>query len=291
MYGLQGYLLYLASGAIEVESWLQSPQHPKRPFGADRFEEFNTEIRFEDVSFGYANGREALKHISFSVPKGSTVALVGPSGSGKSTVASLLLRFRRPTDGRILVDGRDYWDFSAESWHRAVAIVEQDAFLFHDTMANNIGYGLDGVTKEALGRAVRLAHLEDLVNSLPAGLDTVVGERGTMLSGGQRQRLAIARALVRDPMILILDEATSALDTVSESEVQAALSEAQQGRTALVIAHRLSTVRHADHIVVLDEGRVVQQGTWDELARNPGVFARLLNLTSGTGNNSEKVVS
>ena len=183
-----------------------------------------------------------------------------------------------------MVDGRNYWSFSAESWHRAVAVVEQDAFLFHDTMASNIGYGFEGVTKEALDRAVRLAHLEDLVNSLPAGLETVVGERGTMLSGGQRQRLAIARALVRDPKILILDEATSSLDTVSESEVQAALSEAQQGRTALVIAHRLSTVRHANHIVVLDEGRVVQQGTWEELARNPGVFARLLNLTGGTSN-------
>jgi subfamily B ATP-binding cassette protein MsbA len=279
LYGLQGYLLYLASGAIEVEKWLQSPQHPKRPFGNLDFASFAREIRFEDVSFAYSNGRVALKGVSFAIPAGSNIALVGPSGSGKSTIASLLLRFRPLTDGKILVDGRDYWEFSAESWHRAVAVVEQDAFLFHDTMANNIGYGLKGVTKEAIERAVRMAHLEDLVNSLPAGLDTVVGERGTMLSGGQRQRLAIARALVRNPKILILDEATSSLDTVSEREVQAALNEAQQGRTALVIAHRLSTIRNADQIVALDEGNVVQQGTWDELAANPGMFARLLQIT------------
>jgi ABC-type multidrug transport system fused ATPase/permease subunit len=168
--------------------------------------------------------------------------------------------------------------------------VEQDAFLFHDTMANNIGYGLESVSKAELEHAVKLAHLEDLVNSLPAGLETVVGERGTMLSGGQRQRLAIARALVRNPKILILDEATSALDTVSECEVQAALNEARQGRTALVIAHRLSTVRHADHIVVLDQGRVAQQGTWEELAVNPGIFARLLRFTEGPETKPEEVV-
>jgi ABC-type multidrug transport system fused ATPase/permease subunit len=146
-------------------------------------------------------------------------------------------------------------------------------------MGNNIQYGFKEATPEALARAVKLAHLEDLVNSLPEGLNTIVGERGTMLSGGQRQRLAIARALVRDPKILILDEATSSLDTVSEREVQAALNEAQRGRTSLVIAHRLSTVRNADHIVVLDEGRVAQQGTWEELAARPGKFAELLSHT------------
>ncbi len=281
LYAVQGYLLYLGSGAIEVEKWMRSPQHPVRPFGGAQFNRLGGQIRFEDVSFSYANGRTALQNVTFEIPAGATVALVGPSGSGKSTVASLLLRFRMLGGGRILVDGRDYWDFTAESWHRAVAVVEQDAFLFHDTMANNIQYGFEGGTPEALARAVRMAHLDDLVNSLPEGLNTVVGERGTMLSGGQRQRLAIARALVRDPKILILDEATSSLDTVSEREVQAALNEAQQGRTALVIAHRLSTIRNADRIVVLDDGRVAQAGTWEELERIPGMFARLLELTEG----------
>lgn len=278
LYGLQGYLLYLASGAIEVEKWLRSPQHPQRPFGTSPFKNLEREIRFEEVSFSYTSGTEALKGVTFSIQAGSTVALVGPSGSGKSTIAGLLLRFRMLSGGRILVDGREHWDFSAESWHDAVAVVEQDAFLFHDTMAKNISYGFEDVTPEALQRAVRLAHLDDVVNALPGGLNTVVGERGTMLSGGQRQRLAIARALVRDPKILILDEATSSLDTVAEREVQAALNEARQGRTALVIAHRLSTIRHADHIVVLDGGRVAQQGTWEELEKTPGMFERLLQV-------------
>jgi ABC-type multidrug transport system fused ATPase/permease subunit len=276
LYGLQGYLLYLASGAIEVEKWLQSPQHPKRPFGNAAFETLKKEVRFENVTFNYSASRAALKNVSFSVPAGATVALVGPSGSGKSTIAALLLRFRTLSSGRILVDGRDVWDFSADSWHRAVAVVEQDAFLFHDTMANNIQYGYESATPEALARAVKMAHLEDVVNALPQGLNTIVGERGAMLSGGQRQRLALARALVRDPKILILDEATSALDTVSEREVQAALNEAQQGRTALVIAHRLSTIRNADWIVVLADGEVAQQGTWEQLEASPGVFASML---------------
>jgi ATP-binding cassette, subfamily B, bacterial MsbA len=280
LYGLQGYLLYLGSGAVEVEKWLRSPQHPHRPFGNAHFERVAGEIRFENVSFVYSNGKTALENVSFSIPAGSTVALVGPSGSGKSTIAALLLRFRMLTGGRILVDGRDYWEFSATSWHGSVAVVEQDAFLFHDTMANNIQYGFAEATPAALKRAVELAHLEDVVEALPKGLDTVVGERGTMFSGGQRQRLALARALVRDPQVLILDEATSSLDTMSEREVQMALNEARHGRTSLVIAHRLSTVRNADHIVVLDEGRVVQQGSWKELESLPGLFSDLLKMNA-----------
>lgn len=276
LYGLQGYLLYLGSGAIEVEKWLRTPQHPNRPFGGSVLKRVEREIRFEDVSFAYANGRVALDKVSFTIPAGKTVALVGPSGSGKSTIAALLLRFRMLNGGRILVDGEDYWNFSASSWHSEVAVVEQEAFLFHDTMANNIQYGFSEATPQALERAVAMAHLQDVVNALPEGLNTVVGERGTMLSGGQRQRLAIARALVRDPQVLILDEATSSLDTVAEREVQTALNAAQEGRTSLVIAHRLSTVRNADLIVVLDNGRVAQMGTWEELEAKPGVFAELL---------------
>jgi len=210
------------------------------------------------------------------IPAGKTIALVGESGSGKSTIASLLLRFRAPTEGTIEVDGIDYWEFSPATWHQNVAVVEQEAFLFHDTLANNIGYGFPDVTRDAIRLAVNRAHLDDVVTRLPDGLETIVGERGTMLSGGQRQRLAIARALVRDPKILILDEATSALDSISEKQVQAAIRDAQEGRTVVVIAHRLSTIRHADHIVVLSQGRVVEQGTWEELENLNGTFSRFI---------------
>ena len=182
-----------------------------------------------------------------------------------------------PNAGRIVVDGNDYWEFSADSWHGSVAVVEQEAFLFCDTLARNIAFGFPEVSAEAIRTAVRQAQLEDLVKGLPEGLETVVGERGMTLSGGQRQRLAIARALVRDPKILILDEATSALDPLSERLVQSALEDATQGRTVLVIAHRLSTIQHADHIVVLDKGRAVEQGTWRELQAKGGLFTKLVN--------------
>jgi len=179
------------------------------------------------------------------------------------------------------VDGQDYWEFSAESWHRALGVVEQEAFLFHDTLAENIGYGFPTVAKEAVQAAVKAAYLDDVVLSLPNGLDTIIGERGTLLSGGQRQRLAIARALVRDPRILILDEATAALDNLSERQVQDALERAMAGRTVLVIAHRLSTVRNADHIVVLDQGTVSEQGTWQELYERGGLFRKMLEVAAG----------
>ena len=203
--------------------------------------------------------------MDFEIRAGQTVALVGTSGSGKSTLASLLLRLRVPTAGRITVDGRDYWEFSPESWHRSIALVEQDAFLFHGTLRENVLYGWQHVTEGAIERAVAAANLAEMVASLPAGLDTLVGERGALVSGGQRQRIAIARAIVRDPGILVLDEATSHLDSVSEQLVQQALVNAARGRTTVVIAHRLSTIRDADWIVVFEHGRVVEQGTWESL--------------------------
>ncbi len=280
IYQLQSHLVYLAWGVKEVERWLSSPQYPNRPFGSLKFEGVRQSIRFEQVGFVYPNGTQALQDLSFEIPAGKTVALVGASGSGKSTVATLLLRLRQPTTGRISLDGNDYWDFSADSWHGSVAVVEQEAFLFCDTLARNIGYGFPDVSAEAIRSAVRQAQLEDVVQGLPDGLDTVVGERGTMLSGGQRQRLAIARALVRNPKILILDEATSALDPLSERLVQTALEDATLGRTVLVIAHRLSTIQHADHILVLDKGRAVEQGTWRELHAQGGIFTKLVNSSA-----------
>lgn len=279
MYGLSGHLMFLGPGVREVEKWLATPDFPMRPFGRRTFEGVRHHIVFERVSYAYPNGTVALREVTLEMPAGRTIALVGPSGSGKSTLATLLLRLRQPTGGRILVDGVDYWEFSAESWHRHVGVVEQEAFLFHDTLARNIAYGREDVTKEQIDAAVRMAHLEDVIAEMPEGLNTIVGERGVLLSGGQRQRLAIARALVHNPRLLILDEATSALDNLSERQVQAALDRAVAGRTVLVIAHRLSTIRNADHIVVLEEGRVAEQGTWDQLASRGGMFEKLVKLS------------
>jgi ABC-type multidrug transport system fused ATPase/permease subunit len=233
-------------------------------------------IHFDRISYTYPNGAVALRDVDFTVPVGQTVAIVGPSGSGKSTLAAILLRFRSPTDGRVTVDGIDYWDYSPDSWHRATALVEQDAFLFHGTLRENIAYGFAGATPDAIQRAIEVANLADVIAALPQGLETLVGERGAMVSGGQRQRIAIARAIIRDPSILILDEATSHLDSVSEQLVQQALMNASRGRTTIVIAHRLSTIREADKLIVLEHGRLVEEGTWEALEVSGGAFQRLL---------------
>ncbi len=276
LYGLQGHLLYLAGGVREVQVWLDTPVYPSRPFGTRPYVPLRTAIRFDRISYTYPNGAVALRDVDFAVPVGQTVAIVGPSGSGKSTLAAILLRFRLPTSGRVTVDGIDYWDFAPDSWHRATALVEQDAFLFHGTLRENIVYGFAGATPQAIERAIEVANLSDVVASLPQGLDTLVGERGAMVSGGQRQRIAIARAIIRDPSILILDEATSHLDSVSEQLVQQALTNASRGRTTIVIAHRLSTIREADKLIVLEHGRLVEEGTWDALEASGGAFQRLL---------------
>jgi subfamily B ATP-binding cassette protein MsbA len=276
LYGLQGHLLYLAGGVREMQVWLETPVYPERPFGARTYTALRDALRFERVQYAYPNGAVALRDVEFSVPVGQTVAIVGSSGSGKSTLAAILLRFRAPTTGRVTVDGVDYWEYSPESWHRATALVEQDAFLFHGTLRENIVYGCATATDAAIERAIEVAHLSDVVASMPQGLDTLVGERGAMVSGGQRQRIAIARAVIRDPSILILDEATSHLDAVSEQLVQQALVTAARGRTTIVIAHRLSTIREADKLIVLEHGRIVEEGTWEALEAAGGAFQRLL---------------
>jgi len=276
LYSMQGQLHHMAAGVREVERWLDTRTYPERPFGAIEFAGLRSRVSFEHVGLTYATGTEAVRDITFEVRAGQTVAIVGSSGSGKSTLATILLRLRSPTSGRIVVDGVDYWEFTPESWHRAVAIVEQDAFLFYGSFRENVLFGYQHATEEALRRAIETANLTDVVAALPNGLDTLVGERGSMVSGGQRQRLAIARAVVRDPTILVLDEATSHLDSVSEHLVQQALNNAARNRTTLVIAHRLSTVRDADWIVVLDHGRVAEQGTWETLEKAHGAFDRLV---------------
>ena len=276
LYSMQGHLFYMAAGIREVKQWLDTPQYPERPFGSVEFDRLKSVLSFEHVDFTYGTGTQALKDVSFDVHAGKTVAIVGASGSGKSTLASLLLRLRAPSAGRIAVDGTDYWEFTPESWHRTVAIVEQDAFLFHGTLRENVLYGWQHAGEAELLRAMEAANLSEMISQLPEGLDTQVGERGAMVSGGQRQRLAIARALVRDPAILVLDEATSHLDSVSEQLVQQALTNAARNRTTIVIAHRLSTVRDADWIVVFEQGRVIEQGTWESLRVAQGAFDRLV---------------
>ena len=233
------------------------------------------ELRFEDVSFGYVEHRLALDGISFAAQPGQLVALVGPSGAGKTTVTYLVPRFYDPTAGRVLIDGHDARDVSLEWLRSQIGIVTQETFLFHATVKENLLYGRPDATDEEVVAACKAAYIHDFVVGLPDGYETVVGERGYRLSGGEKQRLAIARVLLKDPRILLLDEATSSLDSRSEALIQAALTPLLAGRTSLVIAHRLSTILAADLILVLDKGRLVEQGPHAELLARGGLYAKL----------------
>jgi len=235
-------------------------------------------LALRDVTFTYpGRTRPALLDVAFTVPAGATVALVGPSGAGKTTVASLLLRFWDPARGGITLAGHDLREWSLEDLRRHIALVAQDTHLFNDTLVDNIRIARPEATAAQIEAAIERASLAPLVRSLPEGLETRVGERGLQLSGGQRQRVAIARAFLRDAPVLILDEATSHLDAVNEQVVQEALVSLAHARTTIVIAHRLSTVRAADQIVVLDDGRVIEQGRHEELLSRRGLYARLVS--------------
>lgn len=251
--------------------------------GTHSVERVQGSIEFRNVSFRYESSDKAvLDDVSFSVPAGSTTALVGPSGSGKTTLAGLLPRFYQYSEGHILLDGHELSDYQLENLRSHISLVTQDIVLFNDTVAGNIAYGaLAGASREAVEQAASDAHAMEFIEALPEQLDTLVGERGTLLSGGQRQRIAIARALLKDAPILILDEATSALDSKSEKAIQDAFARVMKGRTTLVIAHRLSTIENADQVIVFDKGRVIESGTHQELLEIGQVYARLYQTQFG----------
>ncbi len=233
------------------------------------------EVRFEDVGFGYDPRRPILQDLSFTIPAGQTLAVVGSSGAGKSTLVRLLFRFYEIDAGGILIDGQDLRDVTQESLRAAIGLVPQDTVLFNDTIGANIAYGRPGAPQAAIEAAARSAQIHDFIEGLPDGYKTLVGERGLKLSGGEKQRVAIARMVLKDPSILILDEATSALDSRTEQLIQAALRRLSAGRTTLTIAHRLSTVVDADQILVLEQGRVVEQGRHHQLLARRGAYAQM----------------
>ena len=245
---------------------------------ARRAPRFRGLIRFAHVSFGYSAGEPVLHDIDLTIEPGSAVAIVGPTGAGKSTLASLILRLYDPTEGAVLIDGHDIREYKLDSFVEQVGVVLQDSLLFQTTVFENIAYGKPTATFEDIQRAAQIAYVDEFLRKLPNGLDTVVGERGATLSGGQRQRVAIARAVIRDAPILILDEPTTGLDAESEEIVMRALERLMQGRTTLMIAHKLSTVRRADRIYFIDKGRIVEEGTHAELLSRRGAYARAVQL-------------
>lgn len=255
------------------------PEITDRP-GARELTAFSDKIEFRDVHFSYDGHREVIDGISFEILRGQTVALVGPSGGGKSTLSELIPRFYDPTAGEILIDGVSLRDYTQESLRAHMSVVAQDTVLFNDTIQGNISMGKSTATFEEIVEAAKVANADSFIREAPEGYHSNIGDRGVKLSGGQRQRLSIARAVLKNPDILILDEATSALDTESEKLVQEALNHLLQGRTSIVIAHRLSTIHNADKIVVVDHGRIAEQGTHMELMERGGIYAKLIEMQS-----------
>lgn len=263
------------AAAERVFKVIDTPESIKDNPDARHIERFEISITFSNVNFKYDTGEQVLKDLTFQVGHGEVVAIVGPSGAGKSTILDLVPRFYDPQSGSILIDGEDIKNYSLASLRGLLGIVTQETLLFNDTICNNIAYGRNGIADEKVIEVAKMANADRFIREFEHGYDTLVGNRGVMLSGGQRQRLAIARALLKDPQILIFDEATSALDTESEALVQEAISRIMHNRTTLVVAHRLSTITHADRIVVIDKGQLVETGTHQQLIDNDGLYRRL----------------
>jgi ATP-binding cassette, subfamily B, bacterial MsbA len=287
MTGVFNRLQESAAAAVRVFAILDTPPSITNRPNALVLKEFKESIEFHNVTFVYptkkvvsvGNGQAVLKNVSFRVTKGEVVAIVGPSGSGKTTLIDLLPRFYDPVDGYITMDGFDIRDLDLTSLRDKIGIVTQETILFNDTVRNNIAYGLDECSEEIIIEAAKAANADVFITSFPEGYNTVIGDRGVRLSGGQRQRLSIARALLKNPPIMILDEATSALDSESEILVQEAIDNLMQNRTSFVIAHRLSTVRNADKIFVIDKGEIIQQGTHQQLMKNTrGLYRKLYEM-------------
>ena len=256
---------------VDIKSEIQDVANPKI------ISTFEKSIQFIDVNFSYQK-EDVLKKMNLTIEKGKTLALVGPSGGGKSTIADLTSRFYDPDEGSITIDGIPVKDCSLESLRSLMGIVTQESILFHDTLFNNIAFGIEGATQEDVEHAAKVANAHDFIKELDKGYETVIGDRGTKLSGGQRQRISIARAVLKNPPILILDEATSALDSESEKLVQDALKNVLKNRTSLVIAHRLSTIQNADEIIVIDKGMIIEKGTHQELLSHEGLYKKLSSI-------------
>lgn len=272
-------LLALSSSVDEVMSLLESSDKPYIHSGSIPFKSLEQGIYFESVEFRYnPQDKLAIQDISICIPRGKTTAIVGPSGAGKSTIIGLICRFYDTSSGEIYIDNFPIKELNLTDWRNQIAIVSQDIYMFSTTVLENIAYGRLDATKKEIIAAAKLANAHEFISQLPQGYDTKVGDRGIRLSGGQRQRIALARAIVRNPEILILDEATNALDSIAEHLIQDALNTLSQDRTVIVIAHRLSTIEQADQIVVLDEGRVMEQGNLQQLLKINGLFAQLYHL-------------
>ena len=262
--------------ALSSVSEIMNAKDVEMNTGKKTIHEIDGNVEFDHVSYRYPDSPEfVVKDFNLAVKSGECIAVVGASGSGKSTIMNLIIGFLVPTEGRVLIDGKPLTELNLSEYRHHISVVPQNSILFSGTVRENITYGLSGYSEEQLNKVVEMANLNEFVNELPQGLDTRIGENGDKLSGGQKQRITIARALIRDPRILILDEATSALDNISEYHVQKAIASSIKGRTTFIVAHRLSTIRDADRIVVMERGVAVEIGTYEELMEKKGKFYEL----------------